>query len=88
MSNLLTICTGFEEIIWRHLGLRKSNIEKGKLIYEGGHIINVKEMQKPGEITEITGNCIRQTSINERAYGLFLKLDEQQKVIGSYFLHI
>ena len=46
-------------------------MEKAKALFDSEHIINVKEVRKPGALTEISGFCIRQASVTERAYGIF-----------------
>ena len=32
-------------------------------------------------MTEISGFCIRQASVTDRAYGVYLKLDSQRKIV-------
>ena len=80
MSDLI-IQIGFEEISFHHL--KHLNIEKGTKLYKDGHIFNVKEKRKSGEITEITGHCIRQTSVTDCAYSLSFKIDDERKVISD-----
>jgi hypothetical protein len=71
-----------EKIHYDHLKLfRKSSFVKGKLLLDSEHIINVTEVRKPGELTKITGHCIRQASVMEYAYEIRLFLDDDRKVV-------
>ena len=79
----LTIHTGFEKIHYEHLGLQKSSLERGKALFDSNHIINMKEVRKSG-----SGFCIRQASVTERAYGIFLKLDDQRKIIPGSLANV
>lgn len=80
--NVLTICTGFEDIQFDHLELREGQIKLGEQIYKAGHIFNVKEVRKPGQNIEITAHCIPQAKIAQNAYGIMMKLDVQRRVIS------
>ena len=75
-----TICTGFQDVNWEFL-FRKSKIDHGKKLYDAGHIFSVTETCKPGFPTEISGFCIPQTKVNQSAYRLYVKIDEERNVI-------
>ena len=75
-----------EKIHYDHLKLfRKSSFDKGQNLLDSEHIINVTEVRRPGELTKITAHCIRQASVMEYAYEIWLKLDDDRKVVEGQF---
>ena len=47
----LSLKTGFEDIYYEHLSLRKSMIDHGRKLYESDHVFSVTETREPGKDT-------------------------------------
>jgi hypothetical protein len=77
-----TLGAGFLDIKWPDCDLRSSTIIKGYDLAKSGHVQNVREIQDPGQRSEIeiTGVCVRQTRLNERPYNVVLIINEQREV--------
>ena len=86
LNRIQTYYAGFEQIFYDHLpNMRKSSLSKGQKLLESEHIVNLKEVRKPGKLTEITGHCIRQAAVTQEAYKVELKLNDERKVVlGQY----
>ena len=90
-----TFGCGIEDIQYDHLlelpeleGIRKEQIKHGEKLFEAGNVFAVKETKEPVGVggSEISGYCDRETSINaEGAYRLYIKLDEERKIISGGF---
>lgn len=63
---------GFEAITFK--SSRQSLVNKGKQLHEAGHVIDVCEKKFGGTSSLITGQVIRQTSINALPYKVEIKV--------------
>ena len=73
--------TGFSNI--KPINFRPDIIRKGKELEKAGHIFNVSEVHKNGQVA-ITGYCVRQGSITSSPYLIELQLDHGRNVVGAH----
>ena len=72
--------TAFRLVLWDHWPFGAANVDHGKKLVDAGHILNVKEVDKPGSLPVVTGICIPQTNIRDSPYRIYMELDVNRKV--------
>lgn len=70
MSSSIEIYVGFKKVQWDASYFRASTLKKGAQLAESNHIFQVKEKLRE----EISGLCLRETSINQPPYAVQLKV--------------
>ncbi|KAK0071486.1 hypothetical protein PV326_001181, partial [Microctonus aethiopoides] len=73
--------TGFEKIL-HSIEFQPQTVQKGRLLNEANHVINVKEFRKNGTNCRIEARVIRQTSVNSTPYTVKLILDYYRNIIS------
>ncbi|KAK0157088.1 hypothetical protein PV328_011917 [Microctonus aethiopoides] len=63
--------TGFEKIL-HSIEFQPQTVQKGRLLNEVSHVINVKEFRRNGTNCRIEARVIRQTSVNSTSYTIKL----------------
>ena len=64
---------GFSQIFVGGDHFRSSTLKKGQDLLAAQHVGNVQEIQEPHHVT-VTGECLPETSINNRPYALHLEM--------------
>ncbi|XP_075535091.1 uncharacterized protein LOC142570610 [Dermacentor variabilis] len=79
----ILILAGFRELQDLDRFFRGKNLEKGRLLFQAGHVYDVRELLD-SHGSEVTGRCIPQTKINAPARCVKLSIgDNRQIVAGS-----
>ncbi|KAK0071660.1 hypothetical protein PV326_000984 [Microctonus aethiopoides] len=73
--------TGFEKIL-HSIEFQPQTVQKGRLLNEVSHVINVKEFRRNGTNCRIEARVIRQTSVNSTSYTIKLILDYYRNIIS------
>ena len=73
--------TGFGKIQHEHYPLTKSMFDNGRSLIEAKHIQDIREVKKPGCLSEILAYSIPQVKIRQPPYNIFMQLDDDRKII-------
>ncbi len=75
--------TGFSQIFVGDDHFRSSTLKKGQDLLAAQHVGNVREIQEPHHVT-VTGECLPETSINNRPYALHLEMESTRNVTALH----
>ena len=73
--------TGFGKIQHEHYPLTESMFENGRALMVAKHIQDIREVKKPGCLSEILAYSIPQVKIRQPPYNIFIQLDDDRKII-------
>jgi hypothetical protein len=76
-----TFYTGFGKIQHEHYPLTESMFQNGRALIVAKHIQDIREVKKPGCLSEILAYSIPQVKIRQPPYNIFIQLDDDRKII-------